>query len=216
MQAKHERSSTFLVASDKAQASQNEIREALESSDEDAKVDALQKAITGILAGEQFPSLFITIVRYVLPSENHMVQKLLLLYLVSAQAQMGGGGGRPRPQSCLVPTSVAGAVAGAAVEFDGPAWRLTLQETIEKTDAQGKLLPEMVRCCAAVLGLRSCGGNKPARLGWCSGPSCFLSTCGGPQLCLNSGPYFAAPCCRSSSARTCGTTCSTPTSTSGA
>lgn len=65
------------------QASQNEIREALESSDEDAKVAAMQKAITAILAGEQFPALFITIVRYVLPSENHMVQKLLLLYLVS-------------------------------------------------------------------------------------------------------------------------------------
>ena len=56
---------------------------ALESSDEEAKVAAMQKAITAILAGEQFPALFITIVRYVLPSENHMVQKLLLLYLVS-------------------------------------------------------------------------------------------------------------------------------------
>eukprot|EP00887_Chlorella_sp_A99_P002075 scaffold21.g2075.t1 len=100
-EAKHERSCTFLVPSDKAQASQNEIREALESSDEEAKVDALQKAITGILAGEQFPALFITIVRYVLPSENHMVQKLLLLYL----------------------------------------------ETIDKTDAQGKLLPEMILIC---------------------------------------------------------------------
>lgn len=72
-----------------AQASQNEIRTALESSDEDAKVEAMQKAITAILAGEQLPALFITIVRYVLPSENHMVQKLLLLYLVS-RAGVGG------------------------------------------------------------------------------------------------------------------------------
>ena len=91
VETKVERSSTFLVAVDKAQASANEIREALESSDDDAKVEAMQKAITGILAGEQFPSLFITIVRYVLPSENHMVQKLLLLYLVR-----GGGGGGAR------------------------------------------------------------------------------------------------------------------------
>ena len=59
---------------------------ALESSDEEAKVDAMQKAITALLAGEQLPALFITIVRYVLPSENHMVQKLLLLYLVSCGA----------------------------------------------------------------------------------------------------------------------------------
>lgn len=78
----HERVSTFLVASDKAQASQNEIRMALESSDDQAKVLAMQKAIAALLNGEQLPQLFITIVRYVLPSENHMVQKLLLLYLV--------------------------------------------------------------------------------------------------------------------------------------
>jgi hypothetical protein len=79
----HERISTFLVASDRAQASQNEIRVALESNDDEAKVVAMQKAIAALLNGEQLPQLFITIVRYVLPSENHMVQKLLLLYLVS-------------------------------------------------------------------------------------------------------------------------------------
>lgn len=79
----HERVCTFLVSSDKAQASGKDIREALESSNDEAKVDALQKAIAALLAGEQLPSLFITIVRYVLPSENHQVQKLLLLYLVS-------------------------------------------------------------------------------------------------------------------------------------
>lgn len=57
--------------------------EALESSDDNAKIQALQRAITLLLSGEQLPTLFITIVRYVLPSENHVVQKLLLLYLVS-------------------------------------------------------------------------------------------------------------------------------------
>lgn len=71
-----------MVASDKAQASQNEIRQALESNDDEAKVAAMQQAIAALLNGEQLPQLFITIVRYVLPSENHMVQKLLLLYLV--------------------------------------------------------------------------------------------------------------------------------------
>lgn len=78
----HERVCTFLVSSDKSQASGKEIREALESSNDEAKVDALQKAVAALLAGEQLPALFITIVRYVLPSENHQVQKLLLLYLV--------------------------------------------------------------------------------------------------------------------------------------
>lgn len=99
--SKHEKTCTFLVASDRAQASGNEIRAALESSDDTAKIQAMQQAITMLLSGEQLPALFITIVRYVLPSENHVVQKLLLLYL----------------------------------------------ETIEKTDRNGKLLPEMILIC---------------------------------------------------------------------
>jgi len=63
------------------QASQNEIRKALESGDDEQKIEAMQQAIAALLNGEQLPALFITIVRYVLPSENHFVQKLLLLYL---------------------------------------------------------------------------------------------------------------------------------------
>ena len=77
-----ERSCTMLVHFDKP-SSGNEIKEALEGNDGPAKVEALQKAIMMLLNGEQLPALFITIVRYVLPSEDHTVQKLLLLYLVS-------------------------------------------------------------------------------------------------------------------------------------
>lgn len=80
-----ERSCTFLVHFDKA-ASQSEIKEALEGSDSAAKIQAMQKAIMMILNGETLPALFITIVRYVLPSEDHTIQKLLLLYLVRSQA----------------------------------------------------------------------------------------------------------------------------------
>lgn len=77
-----EKSCTMLVYNDK-QVSVNDIKEALEGSDVEAKVEAMQKAVTMLLNGEQLPQLFITIVRYVLPSEDHTVQKLLLLYLVS-------------------------------------------------------------------------------------------------------------------------------------
>lgn len=59
----------------------NEIKEALEGNDVAAKIDALKKAIMLLLNGETIPQLFITIIRYVLPSEDHTVQKLLLLYL---------------------------------------------------------------------------------------------------------------------------------------
>ena len=78
-----ERSCTMLVHFDKA-ASASEIRAALEGNDAGAKVQAMQKAIMMLLNGEPLPALFITIVRYVLPSEDHTVQKLLLLYLVSS------------------------------------------------------------------------------------------------------------------------------------
>nr|TKS15825.1 putative coatmer beta subunit family protein [Populus alba] len=72
----------FLCTFDKGTpAIATEIKEALEGSDVLAKIDAMKKAISLLLNGETLPQLFITIVRYVLPSEDHTVQKLLLLYL---------------------------------------------------------------------------------------------------------------------------------------
>lgn len=92
VQHHHEKLSTFLVSSDtQGQASQNEIKKALESGDEEEKVAAMQQAISALLNGEQLPQLFITIVRYVLPSENHFVQKLLLLYLETIQKTDSSG-----------------------------------------------------------------------------------------------------------------------------
>ncbi|CAA7062447.1 unnamed protein product [Microthlaspi erraticum] len=97
-----EKSCTLLIHYDKGTpAVANEIKEALEGNDIPAKIDALKKAIMLLLSGETLPHLFITIIRYVLTSEDHTVQKLLLLYL----------------------------------------------ETIEKTDAKGKVLPEMILIC---------------------------------------------------------------------
>ncbi|KAJ6925039.1 hypothetical protein NC652_018093 [Populus alba x Populus x berolinensis] len=97
-----EKSCTFLVHFDKGTpAIATEIKEALEGSDVSAKIDAMKKAISLLLNGETLPQLFITIVRYVLPSEDHTVQKLLLLYL----------------------------------------------EIIDKKDAKGRVLPEMILIC---------------------------------------------------------------------
>jgi len=90
----------MLVHFDKP-ASPNELKEAFEGNDNDAKVAAMKKLVISMLNGEQLPGLFITIVRYVLPCDDHNVQKLLLLYL----------------------------------------------ETIEKTSADGKILPEMILIC---------------------------------------------------------------------
>ncbi|KAK1275706.1 Coatomer subunit beta-1 [Acorus gramineus] len=97
-----EKSCSFLIEFDKgAPALANEIKEALEGSDVSAKIDALKKAIMLLHNGETIPQLFITIIRYVLTSEDHTIQKLLLLYL----------------------------------------------EIVDKTDAKGRLLPEMILIC---------------------------------------------------------------------
>ncbi|GMH14164.1 hypothetical protein Nepgr_016005 [Nepenthes gracilis] len=77
-----EKTCTLLVYFDKGTpALANEIKEALEGNDVQAKIDAMKKAVMLLLNGETIPQLFITIVRYVLPSEDHTIQKLLLLYL---------------------------------------------------------------------------------------------------------------------------------------
>ncbi|XP_021808668.1 coatomer subunit beta-1-like [Prunus avium] len=77
-----EKSCTLLVHFDKGTpALANEIKEALEGNDVELKIEALKKAIMLLLNGDTIPQLFITIIRYVLPSEDHTVQKLLLLYL---------------------------------------------------------------------------------------------------------------------------------------
>ncbi|CAK9210114.1 unnamed protein product [Sphagnum troendelagicum] len=77
-----EKTCTLLVYFDKGTpALANEIKEQLEGHDTERKIDAMKKAVMLLLNGETLPTLFITIVRYVLPSEDHTVQKLLLLYL---------------------------------------------------------------------------------------------------------------------------------------
>ena len=64
----------MLVAEDRP-ASLTEIKAALEGSDNEAKIGAMKKAVQMLLNGEQMPQLFITIVRYVLPCQDHTVQK---------------------------------------------------------------------------------------------------------------------------------------------
>lgn len=57
-----EKTCTMLVYSDKP-GSPSEIKEALEGKDPAAQIQAMQRAITMLLNGEQLPALFITIVR---------------------------------------------------------------------------------------------------------------------------------------------------------
>lgn len=71
----------MLVHFDKPMSA-NEIKDALEGNETPPKIQAMKNLVMMLLNQEQLPhSLFITIVRYVLPSEDHTVQRLLLLYL---------------------------------------------------------------------------------------------------------------------------------------
>ena len=75
-----ERSCTLLVSYEKSsQTIVNDVKGQLEEGDTEDKIDGMKKAIALLLNGEPMPGMFITIVRYVLPSEDKTVQKLLLL-----------------------------------------------------------------------------------------------------------------------------------------
>ena len=97
-----ERNCSMLVHFDKA-ASASEIKTALEGNDTASRIQAMQTAIKMLLCGESLPAFFITVVRYVLPSEDHTIQKLLLLYLVSIAASLDTYERQERPQSSSSP-----------------------------------------------------------------------------------------------------------------
>jgi vesicle coat complex subunit len=107
-----------------------EIKSALQGNDIELKIDMLKKAIAMSLSGEAIPGLFICMIRYVLPSEDHTVQRLLLLYLVRTVKLK------------------ARRFAFHYISSNAVSTFQCLQETIERTDASGKLLPEMVRIVA--------------------------------------------------------------------
>ncbi|CAK1577969.1 unnamed protein product [Parnassius mnemosyne] len=52
----------------------------LEKGDTKKKIEALKKAISIILAGEKIPGLLMTIIRFVLPLQDHTIKKLLLIF----------------------------------------------------------------------------------------------------------------------------------------
>mmetsp|Transcript_15168 Transcript_15168/g.38482 ORF Transcript_15168/g.38482 Transcript_15168/m.38482 type:complete len:938 (-) Transcript_15168:2260-5073(-) len=90
---------TVLVSYDK-EFNANQIKDALESGSEKEKREAMKKCVYMMLNGENMSQLFMTIVRYVLPSEDHTIQKLLLLYL--EQLQKKDHQGKLLPEMILI------------------------------------------------------------------------------------------------------------------
>ena len=66
--------------SDAEQPTEVKLREDLEKGDAKVKAEALKKVITAMLNGERFPSVLMTIIRFVMPNADHQVKKLLLIF----------------------------------------------------------------------------------------------------------------------------------------
>jgi coatomer subunit beta len=89
---------TVLLHSSEAIPSIAELRQMLESTEDDKKCAAMKHIITGMLNGERLNNLLMHVIRFACTSNHHQLKKLLMVY-----------------------------------------W-----ECVDKRDASGKLLPEMI------------------------------------------------------------------------
>jgi len=65
---------------DAEQPSEIQLRADLEKGDVKTKIEALKKVIFMLLSGEKLPGLLMTIIRFILPLQDHTLKKLLLVY----------------------------------------------------------------------------------------------------------------------------------------
>ncbi|XP_065346268.1 coatomer subunit beta [Cloeon dipterum] len=68
------------MPSDSEAPNEMQLRSDLEKGDMKVKIDALKKSIQLILAGERLPGLLMTVIRFVLPLQDHTIKKLLLVF----------------------------------------------------------------------------------------------------------------------------------------
>ncbi|XP_059482364.1 coatomer subunit beta isoform X2 [Neocloeon triangulifer] len=68
------------MPSDSEAPNEMQLRADLEKGDIKIKIEALKKSIQLILAGERLPGLLMTVIRFVLPLQDHMIKKLLLVF----------------------------------------------------------------------------------------------------------------------------------------
>ncbi|RXG56140.1 Coatomer subunit beta [Armadillidium vulgare] len=67
-------------SSDAEQPSEMQLKQDLENGDLNAKCLALKKTIQLILNGERLPNILMTVIRFVMPLEDHTIKKLLLVF----------------------------------------------------------------------------------------------------------------------------------------
>ncbi|XP_066591144.1 coatomer subunit beta [Prorops nasuta] len=68
------------IPTDSEPLNELQLKQDLENGDLNTKIEALKKTIHMILSGERLPGLLMTIIRFVLPLQDHTVKKLLLIF----------------------------------------------------------------------------------------------------------------------------------------
>ncbi|XP_055609985.1 coatomer subunit beta [Uranotaenia lowii] len=71
---------TIINAQETEPYNEMQLKMDLEKGELNVKIDTLKRVIQLLLNGERLPSLLMTIIRFVLPLQNHTVKKLLLIY----------------------------------------------------------------------------------------------------------------------------------------
>ncbi len=76
-----EKPCSILIHFEKGEPPQvNEIRKQLEKGTTVEKVEAMKNVILLMLNGETLPNLLMTVIRFVMPVDDHDIKKVLLLY----------------------------------------------------------------------------------------------------------------------------------------
>ncbi|XP_064627752.1 coatomer subunit beta-like [Lineus longissimus] len=79
------------VHSDSEPPNEMTLKQDLEKGDVKTKIDALKKVIQMILNGEKLPGILMTIIRFVMPMQDHTIKKLLLVFWEVVPKYSGDG-----------------------------------------------------------------------------------------------------------------------------
>ena len=83
---------TLIPADDKSeQPTVNQLKNQIETGDEEVKIQTLKKVITMMLNGDPLPQLLMHVIRFIVPSKNKTLKKLLLIYWEVSQKKNAEG-----------------------------------------------------------------------------------------------------------------------------
>jgi len=75
-----ENNCTLLLYHEGASGQQTELQKKLENKDDAKKIEGLKELILCMLNGEAYPKLMMSVIKFCLHSDNHLIKKLLLIY----------------------------------------------------------------------------------------------------------------------------------------